>query len=72
MNLKTIERGEVKKGSPTLGETRIDDVVASYNCWIKSKAEIMNPIFLIRKCRTVVLLNREFHKSALTCDIGVA
>ena len=40
MNLKTIERGEVKKDSPIAGETRIDDVAIIYNRWIKSKAEI--------------------------------
>ena len=40
MNLKTIERGEVKKDCPIAGETRIDDVAIIYNRWIKSKAEI--------------------------------
>ena len=40
VNLKTIERGEVKKDSPIAGETRIDDVAIIYNRWIKSKAEI--------------------------------
>ena len=53
MNLKTIERGEVKKDSPTPGETWINDVAIIYNRWIRSKAEIrtiawdMNPLLII-------------------------
>ena len=31
VNLKTIVRGEVKKDSPTPGETRIDDVAIIYH-----------------------------------------
>ena len=39
MNLKTIERGEVKKDIPIAGETRIDDVAIITNYCAKRKYE---------------------------------
>ena len=63
MNLKTIERGEVKKDSPIAGETRIDDVAIIYNRWIKSKAEIRTiaPVQYPGYCMGYESLDKETH-----------